>query len=79
VTILTRLQHAYDLVKKDKPRTLTLDDRLVEDLELDSLDLIDLVSVLEEHFSSDVIDAVIDDSPDIATVGQLIDAFEAKV
>ena len=79
MTILTRLQHAYDLVKKDKPRTLTLDDRLVEDLELDSLDLIDLVSVLEEHFSSDVIDAVIDDSPDIATVGQLIDAFEAKV
>lgn len=73
--ILAKLQSAYDVVKASSPRTLGLDDRLVADLELDSLDLIDVVSVLEETFSSDVIDAVIDRSADIETVGQLVDAF----
>jgi acyl carrier protein len=73
--ILAKLQAAYDLVKAGKPRTLALDDRLVADLELDSLDLIDVVSVLEEVFSSEIIDAVIDRSADIETVGQLVDAF----
>jgi acyl carrier protein len=77
-TILSRLQKAYDLVKADKPHTLSVDDRLIEDLELDSLDLIDVVSVLEEHFPTDVIDAVIDDSPNISTVGDLVGAFAAR-
>jgi acyl carrier protein len=76
--ILTKLQQAYDLVKADNPRSLSVDDRLIEDLELDSLDLIDVVSVLEEHFSTEVIDAVIDDSPNIATVGDLVGAFAAR-
>jgi acyl carrier protein len=73
--ILAKLQGAYDVVKKGNPRTLAPDDRLVADLELDSLDLIDVVSVLEETFSSDVIDAVIEQSADIETVGELVDAF----
>lgn len=74
--ILARLQSAYDVVKGAKnPRTLARDDRLVADLELDSLDLIDVVSVLEEHFDPDVIDGVIDQSADIETVGQLVDTF----
>jgi acyl carrier protein len=76
-TILGQLQHAYDVVKKQEPRTLALDDHLVDDLGLDSLDVIDLVSVLEESFPPDVIDAVVDDSPSIATVQQLVDAFAA--
>jgi acyl carrier protein len=76
--ILSTLQQAYDLVKVDEPRTLSVDDRLVEDLELDSLDLIDVVSVLEEHFPADVIDAVIDDSPNISTVGDLVGCFAAR-
>lgn len=76
--ILVHLQQAYDLVKADKPRALAVDDRLIDDLGLDSLDLIDVVSVLEEHFSSDVIDAVIDDSPNIVTVGDLVAAFAAR-
>lgn len=75
--ILTKLQAAYDVVKRSNPRTLAPDDRLVADLELDSLDLIDVVSVLEEGFSSDVIDAVIEQSADIETVGELVDAFVA--
>jgi acyl carrier protein len=76
--ILPKLQQAYDLVKADKPRTLSVDDRLIDDLELDSLDLIDVVSVLEEHFPTEVIDAVIDRSPEITTVGDLIDCFAAS-
>ncbi len=74
--ILAKLQKAYDVVKGAKnPRTLSRDDQLVTDLELDSLDLIDVVSVLEEHFDPDVIDGVIDQSADIETVGQLVDTF----
>ncbi|HEY8544632.1 MAG TPA: phosphopantetheine-binding protein [Acidimicrobiales bacterium] len=75
--ILAKLQKAYDVVKANNPRTLRPDDRLVDDLHLDSLDLIDVVSVLEEEFSPEVVDAVIDASADIETVGQLIDGFVA--
>ena len=39
---------------------LALDDNLVDDLQLDSLDMIDLVSILEDDFPPAVIDAVID-------------------
>jgi acyl carrier protein len=75
--ILAQLQKAYDVVKIDNPRTLTRDDRLVADLQLDSLDVIDVVSVLEDDLPPDVIDAVIDQSSDIETVGQLVDSFVA--
>ena len=75
--ILAKLQKAYDVVKAASPRTLSPDDRLVDDLHLDSLDLIDVVSVLEEEFSPEVVDTVIDGSGDIETVGQLVDSFVA--
>jgi len=75
--VLSRLQKAYDVVKAASPRTLSADDRLVDDLHLDSLDLIDVVSVLEEEFSPEVVDQVIDRSGDIETVGQLVDSFVA--
>ncbi len=74
-SILAKLQKAYDVVKAASPRTLRLEDRLVDDLHLDSLDLIDVVSVLEEEFSPEVVDSVIDESADIETVGQLVDGF----
>jgi acyl carrier protein len=75
--ILAKLQGAYDVVKAASPRTLSLGDRLVDDLRLDSLDLIDVVSVLEESFSPDVVDQVIERSAEIETVGQLVDSFVA--
>ena len=75
--ILAKLQKAYDVVKANSPRTLRAEDRLVDDLHLDSLDLIDVVSVLEEEFSPEVVDSVIDESADIETVGQLVDGFVA--
>jgi acyl carrier protein len=75
--ILEKLRAAYLVVKVDGPKEPGLEDNLVDDLQLDSLDMIDLVSVLEEDFSPDVIDAVIDQSPQIATVAELVDAFTA--
>jgi acyl carrier protein len=73
--ILDRLQHAYNLVKQGEPRTLALDDHLVDDLELDSLDVIDLISVLEDDFPPQVIESVVDASAGVTTVRELIDVF----
>jgi len=73
--ILAKLQRAYDQVKPDEPHTLAVGDRLVDDLELDSLDLIDVVSILEDEFDPDVVDQVIDSAAEIETVGQLVDRF----
>jgi acyl carrier protein len=75
--ILPELQKAYDLVKTDEPRTIALDDKLIEDLDLDSLDVIDLMSVLEDVFPTDVIDAVVDRAAEITTVRELVDAIVA--
>jgi acyl carrier protein len=73
--ILAKLQAAYVVVKVDGPKEPSLDDNLVDDLQLDSLDMIDLVSILEEDFPPEVIDAVIDQSPEIRTVAELVAAF----
>jgi acyl carrier protein len=75
--ILVKLQEGYDVVKAKSPRELTRDDDLTEDLDIDSLDFIDLVSVLENEFPPDVLDAVIDRVPELTTVGDLVDAFVA--
>ena len=75
--ILAHLQQAYDVVKAKTPRTRQPGDDLTEDLDIDSLDFIDLVSVLEDRFPPDVLDAVIDRIPDLVTVGDLVDAFLA--
>lgn len=75
--ILAKLQAAYVMVKQDGPTEFSLDDNLIDDLQLDSLDMIDLVSILEEDFPSAVIDAVIDRSPEIKTVAELVAAFVA--
>jgi acyl carrier protein len=73
--ILATFQKGYDVVKPKSPRAITRDDRIVDDLGLDSLDFIDLVSVLEDAFAQDVVDAVIDRVPELTTVGDVVDAF----
>ena len=75
--VLAQLQRGYDLVKPKAPRTLQRGDDVTEDLELDSLDVIDLVSVLEDDFGTDAIDAVIDRLPELRTVGDVVDCFVA--
>jgi acyl carrier protein len=73
--ILATLQRSYDLVKADSPHHLALDDVITEDLDLDSLEFIDLVAVLEDEFPTEVIDAVIEQTPDMKTVGDLVAAL----
>ncbi len=75
--VLAKLQAGYDVVKADAPHTLSLDDDLTTDVELDSMEFIDLVSVLEDQFPTEVIDAVIEQTPDLRTVGDLVAAFIA--
>jgi acyl carrier protein len=75
--ILAKLQQGYDVVKARAPRTLSRDDDITEDLDIDSLDFIDLVSVLEGEFPPEVVDAVIDRVPELRTVGDLVDTFIA--
>ena len=75
--ILAKLQQGYDVVKAKAPRRLGRDDVLADDLDLDSLDFIDLVSVLEGEFPPEVLDAVIDRVPELQTVGDLVDTFVA--
>jgi acyl carrier protein len=75
--ILAKLQRSYDLVKADSPHHLGLDDDITGDLELDSLEFIDMVAVLEEEFATEVIDAVIEQTPDMKTVGDLVAALQA--
>lgn len=75
--VLDRLQHSYDVVKPKVPHRLDRGDDIQEDLDLDSFDVIDLVSVLEDDFPPAVIDAVVERLPDLRTVGEVVDAFVA--
>lgn len=73
--ILAALQRAFNTVRTDGA-ALSRDDDLAADLALDSIDAIDLMSALEDGFSSDVIDAVIESMPQVRTVGDLVDAIQ---
>jgi acyl carrier protein len=76
--VLVTLQRAYDVVKPKAPHTLAPGDVIGEDLSLDSLEFIDMVSVLEADFEPEVVDAVIDRVPELRTIGDLVDAFLAQ-
>jgi acyl carrier protein len=73
--ILAKLQKAYDIVNGGHTRTLTRDDKLVDDLELDSLDLVDMVSALDGAFPPDVVDDVVEQASGVETIGELVDCF----
>ena len=52
---------------------ITLDAKFREDLEADSLDLVELIMAFEEKFGSEISD---EDAQKITTVGELIDYIE---
>lgn len=54
------------------------DSRLVEDLDLDSLDRIQLAMELEDHFKIEISDAEVDDQK-LGVVSGLIACVEAKI
>jgi acyl carrier protein len=62
------------VVKPAAPHALRPEDDITEDLALDSLEFIDIVSVLEDDLSPEVVEQVIDRLPDLRTVGDLVDA-----
>ena len=53
------------------------DDRLIEDLCADSLDIIELVMEIEKEFGISITDDEVD--PNFTTVGHLIDYIQDKV
>ena len=76
--ILGALQRGYDTVKGGG-RTLAKGDTLMDDLDLDSLDAVDLLSVAEDDLGADTINAVVDAMADMHTVGDLVDALMVAV
>ena len=55
--------------------TITLETNLVEDLEADSLDVVDLVMTLEDEFDMEIPD---EDIVDVRTVGDIVKYLEDR-
>jgi len=74
---------AFERVKKIvvdllgvEPDKVTRDARFREDLEADSLDLVELIMEFEEQFGGTISD---DDAQQIGTVGQAVDYVERRM
>lgn len=76
--ILMKIQSVLNELK-GTDLVLTMEDSLTDDLELTSLDAIDLVSVLEHEFSPEVVDALIDSLGELRTVGDLVTNIQAAL
>jgi len=59
-----------------EPEKVTLEARLREDLEADSLDLVELIMAFEEEFGQEISD---DDAQNIRTVGEAVAYVEARM
>jgi acyl carrier protein len=59
-----------------EPERVTRDARFREDLEADSLDLVELIMEFEQAFGSDISD---EEAQKIETVGQAIDYIEQRM
>jgi acyl carrier protein len=59
-----------------EPEKVTLEARLREDLEADSLDLVELIMAVEEEFGGEISD---EDAQQITTVGQAVAYVEERL
>jgi acyl carrier protein len=59
-----------------EPGQVTLDARFREDLEADSLDLVELIMEFEERFGESISD---DEAQQIKTVGQVVEYIEKRM
>jgi acyl carrier protein len=74
--VLTALREVAVEVLSVEPDTVVEDARFKEDLDADSLDLIELVMGLEERFDISVPE---EDLENVGTVGQAVDLVLAKL
>ena len=73
---------SFDKVKKllaeqlnIKPETITLKSKVVEDLGADSLDVVEMLMVLEDEFNVTVSD---EESLNLKTVGDIVNLIDGK-
>lgn len=59
-----------------EPEKVTRDARFREDLEADSLDLVELIMEFEEQFGSEISD---EEAQQLTTVGQVVDYVEQRM
>jgi acyl carrier protein len=76
VEVLTALREVAVEVLSVDPDTVVEDARFKEDLDADSLDLVELVMGLEERFDISVPE---EDLENVGTVGQAVDLVLAKL
>ena len=67
--ILAKIKNIIVELLEVEPEKINLDARFREDLEADSLDLVELIMEFEEQFGNDISD---DDAQQIKTVGQAV-------
>jgi acyl carrier protein len=76
--LLEIFQNAYQKVKRTN-RQLKVSDRLRDDLDCDSLDVIDMLSFVEEQTGWQVLDAASADLGELPTVERALDAIRARL
>jgi acyl carrier protein len=73
--VVRLLSTAYGDVKRRK-RELRLSDKLVEDLDLDSLDAIDILTLVEEDIGFRIVESVAERLDQFVTVGDVVRAIK---
>ena len=58
------------------PESITRDTNIMEDLGADSLDVVELITTLEDEFNIVIAD---DEARQLATVGEVVDFVEKKI
>jgi acyl carrier protein len=64
-----------DILGVDEEK-ITMDARFREDLEADSLDLVELIMAFEDHFGGEISD---EDAQKISTVGEAVEYVDARM
>ena len=74
--ILEKLKQVIEEVLIKAPEVVTEESRFKEDLDADSLDLVEAIMGVEEAFDISITE---EDLEDVKTVGQLIDLIQRKL